>query len=132
MARPSQHSVHPRELVLRTLRRRKAPQTAYQLLEALEPHGIKGPPIVYRALEALQEAGLVHKVQRTGQFVACNCDDDHQHSLSILTVCEDCETVDELHDHAVMHHLEKLRGMDVSLAAHAVIELPITCQECRG
>ena len=132
MARPSSHAVHPRELILRTLRRRKSPLTAYQLLEAMEPHGIKGPPIVYRALEALQEEGLVHKIQRTGQFVACNCDTSHHHAISVLTICDDCDSVSELHDHGVMHHLEKLRGMDVPLAAHAVIELPVLCTECRS
>jgi Fur family transcriptional regulator, zinc uptake regulator len=130
MARPSSLPIHPRDLVLKALKKSRKPMTAYELLERLKPHGIKGPPIVYRALDALMKAGTVHRINELGAFVACDCAKDHHHALSVLTVCSDCRKVAELHDHAIIHQLENLRKHGVPLQDHAVIELPITCSAC--
>jgi Fur family transcriptional regulator, zinc uptake regulator len=130
MPRPSTQPVHPRELILNALRKSKAPMSAYDLLGTLATHGIKGPPVVYRALEHLMQQGHVHKIQAIGAYVACNCASDHSHALSVLTVCYGCKTVKELHDHTVIHHLEELRGLGVPLREHAVIELPVLCSDC--
>ena len=130
MARPSTLSAPAGELVLKVLRKAKEPMTAYALLEKLEKSGIKSAPIIYRALDALMKEGAVHKIKELGAFVACDCTQDHQHSLSVLTVCGDCKEVAELHDHEVIHQLENLRKQGVHLRAHAVIELPITCNAC--
>ena len=130
MSRPSRLPVHPSDLVLKTLKRSRKPLSAYQLLEKLHQHGVKGPPIVYRALDGLMQKGMVHKIKALGTFVACNCAKNHHHALSVLTVCGECENVVELHDHAIIDHLEELRGLGVQLQDHAVIELPITCDAC--
>jgi len=130
MARPSKHPVHPRDLALAVLKKSKKPMSAYDVLEKLSAHGIKGPPVIYRALDALITQGIVHKIHATGAYIACNCDANHDHALSVLTICGDCLDVEELHDHGVIHHLEKLRGKGVPLRNHAVIELPITCESC--
>lgn len=130
MARPSKLPVHPRELILAALRRSKTPLSAYDLLDKLKSHGIKGPPIIYRALENLLAKGVVHKIHATGAYIACNCEENHNHELSVLTICKQCKDVRELHDHAIIHHLEKLRGMQVNLPEYAVIELPIICKRC--
>ncbi|MEO6609345.1 MAG: transcriptional repressor [Aestuariivirga sp.] len=130
MSRPSRLPVHPSELVLKALKRSRKPLSAYELLEKLQQHGVKGPPIVYRALDGLIQKGVVHKIKALGTFVACNCAKDHHHALSVLTVCGDCKSVAELHDHAIIDHLEDLRGLGVPLQDHAVIELPIICEAC--
>ncbi len=130
MSRPSSHATHPRDLVLGALRRTRQPMTAYTLLEKLEKHGIKGPPVVYRALKDLMDKGLVHKIQASSRYIACNCDDSHNHALSVLAICDGCQDVEELHDHAVIHHFEKLRGMNIHLSPSAVIELPVICESC--
>ena len=104
--------------------------SAYELLEKLKPNGIKGPPIIYRALDGLMKEGTVHKIKQLAAFVACDCTKNHHHTLSVLTVCGDCHKVAELHDHAIIHQLENLRKHGVSLQDHAVIELPITCNAC--
>lgn len=130
MGRPSGLSVHPTELVLKALKKSRKPMSAYELLEKLKPEGVSGPPIIYRALEGLMQKGSVHKIKELGSFVACNCAKDHHHALSVLTVCGNCHTVAELHDHAVIHQLEALRKHGVPLRDQAVIELPITCADC--
>ena len=130
MARPSKHPVHPRERVLAALKKSKQPLSAYDVLEKLAPHGIKGPPVVYRALETLMQQGLVHKIHATGTYIACNCGAGHDHAISVLTICSECLDVRELHDHDVIHHLEKLRKLGVRLRDHAVVELPVMCEKC--
>ena len=130
MGRPSSLPIHPRKLALSELKKHRKPMSAYDLLEKLKPHGVKAAPVVYRALESLMESGDVHKIHALNTFVACNCHSDHEHSLSVLTICHDCHDVEELHDHGVIHQLESLRKRGVRLLKHAVIELPITCQSC--
>ena len=130
MARPSSLSAPAEILVLNALRKAGEPQTAYALLEKLKKSGIKSPPIIYRALDALIKNVAVHKIKELGAFVACDCSQDHHHALSVLTVCGDCKEVEELHDHTIIHQLENLRKSGVRLQSHAVIELPITCNAC--
>ncbi len=130
MARPSTLSAPSQDLVLSVLRRSKTPLTAYGLLARLKKSGIKSPPIVYRALEALARRGAVHKIKAQGAFIACNCAPDHKHALSVLAVCGGCDEVKELHDHGVINHLERLRSRGIRLSEHAVIELPVTCKSC--
>jgi len=130
MPRPSKLSASSPELVLKVLRNNVQPLSAYAILEKVQKFGIKSPPIVYRALDALMESGKVHKINELNSFVACDCDDDHQHLLSVLTVCQSCKKVNELHDHNVIDHLEKLKALNINLARQAVIEIPIICKKC--
>jgi Fur family transcriptional regulator, zinc uptake regulator len=132
MVRPSSLPAPAEELVLGALRRSKKPLSAYDILEKVEKFGIKSSPIVYRALEVLMKNGSAHKINELGAFVACDCTADHHHDVSVLTVCKGCKRVDELHDHAVIHHLTNLRKLHVNLIKSAVVELPITCQNCAG
>lgn len=130
MPRTSKSSSSPQELILKTLRKNVEPLSAYAILEKVRKFGIKSPPIIYRALDSLMESGKVHKINELNTFVACDCDDDHQHLLSVLTVCQSCNEVSEIHDHAVIDNLTKLKTLGIELANHAVVELPITCNKC--
>lgn len=130
MARPSSLPAPAEELVLGCLRKSKKPMSAYDILEKVDKFGIKSSPIVYRALGSLVKKGTAHKINELNAFVACACTADHHHDVSVLTVCQDCKRVDELHDHAVIHHLTKLRKLHVNLRKAAVLELPVTCDSC--
>lgn len=130
MARPSSLPAPAEELVLGCLRKSKKPLSAYDILEKVNKFGIKSSPIVYRALDALMKNGTAHKINELNAFIACACADDHHHYISVLTICKNCKTVDELHDHAVIHHMSKLRKLNVNLAKSAVVELPIICNIC--
>ncbi len=130
MPRTSKLSSPSPELVLNILRKNAGPLSAYEVLEKARRFGIKSPPIIYRALDSLIGMGKVHKINELNSFVACNCDDDHEHSLSVLTVCQKCKRVSEIHDHAVIDHLIKLKNLDIELIKQAVIQLPIICSKC--
>ena len=130
MSRLSKLSASSPELVLRVLQSNVKPLSAYEILEKVKEFGIKSPPIVYRALDTLMKIGKVHKINELNTFIACDCEEDHQHPLSILTICQSCNEVSELHDHIVIDHLAKLKTLNIYLANKAVIELPIMCQNC--
>ena len=130
MSRLSKLSASSPELVLRVLQSNVKPLSAYEILEKVKEFGIKSPPIVYRALDTLMKIGKVHKINELNTFIACDCEEDHQHLLSILTICQSCNEVSELHDHIVIDHLAKLKTLSICLANKAVIELPIMCQNC--
>ena len=130
MARPSALPIHPRDLILTSLRKSRSPLSAYALLAKLKSKGIKSPMIIYRALAELEKLGTVHKIQAIGAYVACNCSSDHTHPLSVLTVCNECKDVKELHEHTIIDYLSKLHQMGVNLLPTAVIELPIMCKKC--
>jgi Fur family zinc uptake transcriptional regulator len=130
MPRPSKLSASSPELVLKVLRSNVQPLSAYAILEKVKKFGIKSPPIVYRALDALMESGKVHKINELNTFVACDCEDDHQHLLSVLTICQKCNEVNEVHNHDVIDHLVKLKTLNINFASQAVIELPIICKNC--
>lgn len=131
MARPSSYPIHPQEHVLQMLREHQHPLSAYTLLSLLKPVGITAPPVVYRALEALIKKGKIHKVKELGAFVACNCQHDHVHDISLLSVCQKCQMVTELHDENLMQKFQLLGQEGVNFAPQAVIELPIICESCR-
>jgi Fur family transcriptional regulator, zinc uptake regulator len=130
MARPSTLPAPAEDLVLKELRRSKKPLGAYPILERVRKFGIKNSPVVYRALETLIKRGDVHRIKELNAFVACDCDPDHKHALSVLTVCGTCEKVEELHDHDVIRQLENLCSQGIMLQRNAVIEFPVICRKC--
>ncbi len=130
MARPSKHTIPPSEMILRTLRKSKAPMSAYEILGSIRAFGVKSPPIVYRALSSLQKTGDIHRIEQLNAYVACDCTNNHTHALSVLAVCTTCQSVNELHDHAIIHHLEALRKKGLNIPDGAVMEIPVTCNDC--
>jgi len=132
MPRTSKLPASSTELVLKTLRKNAKPLSAYQILEKLKKAGIKSPPIIYRALDSLIESGQVHKINELNSFVACDCSYNHHHDLSVLTVCQKCNKVAEIHDNKIIDHLTKLAKFDVAIAHQAVVQLPIVCCGCES
>jgi Fur family zinc uptake transcriptional regulator len=130
MPRPSSLSEPAASLVLKALRRHKKPMTAYDLLARLKVSGIHSPPIIYRALRRLVALGDVHEIRALHAFVACDCSAHHRHELSVIEVCDRCDTIRERHDHAIMSHLLRLKELKVPLVDQAVIELPVRCSSC--
>lgn len=89
-----------REELLALFADTRAPISAYDLLELLR-NSRQGervhPQTVYRALDFLREAGLVHRIASTGQFILCehmSC--SHPHRPSQFLVCRQCGAVKEL------------------------------------
>ncbi|MDO5623829.1 MAG: Fur family transcriptional regulator [Pseudomonadota bacterium] len=84
--------------VLELLLRRGGQAKAYDLQQDMQARhdGRTAPTTVYRALEFLQAQHLVHKVDATNTFVACN-HADHGYP-AVMLICLQCERIDEIHD----------------------------------
>lgn len=85
-----------RKRVLELVLEADGPVKAYDLLEALKPGpGSAKPPTVYRALDFLMTAGLVHKVEALNAFVGCS--HAHDDGGAELFICSTCGSVEERH-----------------------------------
>lgn len=67
---------------------------AYDLLNRLAADGFGNqPPVAYRALDFLENQGLVHRIRRLNAFAAC-MHPDEAHNAAFL-ICRICSAVSE-------------------------------------
>jgi Fur family zinc uptake transcriptional regulator len=120
-----------REQVFRHIATSHKPVSAYDLIERLAKDGKRLAPVsVYRILDVLQGAGLVHRLECRNAFFACMA--EHASALQTVTViCDDCDRVTE------MDAADAYRAIgEAAKAAHfyprtTVIEVSGVCAECR-
>ena len=116
-------------IVLDVLTRSRRPMKAYEILEQLAPHGISGPPTVYRALEALQAAGAIHRIDSINAFVACH-HHGHDSGSPSFVLCRKCGTVEEIHDVRLDQLLEEWSEARKFTVTRAVMEVQGLCARC--
>ncbi len=88
-----------RRRVLELIWRSHAPIGAYAILGQLARDGHQAmPPTVYRALEFLSSASLVHRLDSLNAYIGCG-DPGEVHSGQFF-ICHKCESVAEIHDTA--------------------------------
>lgn len=120
------------ELVLAALRRAEAPQTAYQLLDALRADGLKAPPQVYRALRSLGSRHLVHRLDSLNAFVACAHHHAHDAKALVFMICGGCGRVDEFSDERLDALIRAAAGVRDFAIEDAATEVRGTCAACRA
>ncbi len=106
-----------------------SPTGAYELLDRLRAtrHGA-APPTVYRALDFLQEQGLVHKLERLSAFVGCVAHEE-EHAAQFL-ICRNCGKVTEIEDPRLAHALEDAARRLGFTVGKATIEAEGQCAAC--
>jgi Fur family zinc uptake transcriptional regulator len=80
-------------LVWQVLMQAKDPMKAYDILARLRENGVQAPMTVYRALEGLEEKGVVHKLDGMSSYVLCNHEGPHE--MQAFLVCNNCSTATE-------------------------------------
>ncbi len=115
--------------VLALLRARRAPLSAYDVLDALKSGNSRlAPTTIYRALDALVASGRVHRLESRNAFVACQCDVDAH--AAILSICNHCGAVEETVSKDVMAALSHaVREIGFAPSRH-VIEVLGRCSAC--
>ncbi len=102
---------------------------AYELLDLLHPEDSKAKPVtIYRALDFLMDAGLVHKIESLNAFIGClQAETQHQ---TVILICDNCKNAYELDAEFVYQSLfsmsKKLQFTPTSLT----IELHGLCFSC--
>ena len=105
------------------------PIGAYDILDKLGSEGkAAAPPTVYRALDFLIEAGLVHRLDSLNAFIGCP-DPARSHAGQFL-ICRRCRTVLEIDDPGidavVANKAEELGFTSV----HQMLEVQGLCANC--
>jgi Fur family zinc uptake transcriptional regulator len=112
---------------------------AYELLDRLRAEGLGSqPPVVYRALDFLMEAGFVHKLERLNAYVAC-CHPGHEpghepgggHGACFL-ICARCRKVAEIEDGALDIAIAQAAAGHGFAMRRTVLEVEGTCPACRA
>lgn len=126
-----------RELKLTPIRRKvleivwsqHEPIGAYDILKQVEsPSGKAVPTTVYRALEFLIDAGLVHRIDSLNAFKGCDSP-EHAHRAQFL-VCRACRRVEELDDDAIESAIDARARRDGFDLHAASLEIRGLCGNC--
>lgn len=107
------------------------PTKAYDLLERINAErGNAAPPTVYRALNFLLDAGLIHRIESLNAFIGC--DARHGDGHPKFLICRSCERVAEIPspevDRSLAYEAERA-GFKID---RGTIEIGGTCEACAG
>jgi Fur family zinc uptake transcriptional regulator len=118
-----------RRRVLEIVWRQHDPIGAYQILAEIAKDRAKAaPPTVYRALEFLLGAGLVHRVDALNAYVGC--DRPHAVHAGQFLVCPGCRKVTEIDDPRLMAGLERRANALGYRLEGSIVEIKARCAEC--
>ena len=87
------------------------------------------PPTVYRALEFLREAGLVHRIDTLNAFIGCGRPGE-PHGGQML-VCRECKSVEEVNDSIITGALAERAAALGFLPDAGPLEIKGLCPACR-
>lgn len=115
--------------ILGVLQNAGKPLSAYEILAQLHASGIKSPPVVYRALKALETKGLIHRIESQNAYIACHSDHPHQRA-NVLMICDACGNVEEAPGAEVQATLAETARRKGFHSTHQTIELHGHCGHC--
>jgi len=125
-----------RELVLELVWQTHQPIGAYQLMDLLRERyeGSVAPPTVYRALEFLQEQGLVHRLATLNAYIGCTQLQQRDHQPSFF-ICQSCHNAMEVNTPRIAQAIREIAtqnqftAQDFNGGGNA-IEVTGTCNQC--
>lgn len=118
-----------RKRVLELVWRSHEPVGAYDLLAALAKDGRRAaPPTVYRALDFLQQHGLVHRIASLNAFVGCRS--PARRHVGQFLICRACGNAAEIDDSGISRALAQSAGRVGFAVDHAAIEVSGHCARC--
>jgi Fur family zinc uptake transcriptional regulator len=106
---------------------------AYEVLERMARRGERLAPIsIYRAIDALVAAGIVHRFESRNAFFACHAGHEQR---QLVLACERCNAIAEVDGAKVFAAIDKTADA-ASFAAStdkaAVVEVWGLCANCSG
>ena len=118
-----------RQRILEIVWRQHEPIGAYEILaEFAKERDKAAPPTVYRALEFLQDAGLVHRLDSLNAFVGC----DHPEAphAGQFIVCGTCRRVAEIEDPVINRALQERARLLGFHLKESTVEIKAVCTDC--
>jgi Fur family zinc uptake transcriptional regulator len=105
------------------------PIGAYELLELLRQDGRTAPPTVYRALDFLQQTGLVHRIATLNAYIGC-AHPGKPHDGHFL-ICESCKSLAELDVTTITSAIEGIAADSGFEPRRQTVEILGLCPNCR-
>lgn len=118
-----------RRRVLELVWQRHKPIGAYEVLELLQQDGRTAPPTVYRALDFLQQAGLVHRIASLNAYVGCAHPGKPHHGQFLI--CESCKSLAELDVPTISTAIEGCADASGFKTHRHTVEIIGLCPMCR-
>ncbi len=105
---------------------------AYEVLDRLAQKGTRLAPIsVYRALDALLEAGVVHRLESKNAYFACRrLHEPRTGRRPIFLSCEKCGTVQEVDGHDIFTAIDEAARGGKFEPRVRFVEVSGTCHDC--
>ena len=119
-----------RRRVFTELARSEAPLGAYDLVDRLGRERRISPISVYRTLDFLIEAGLIHRIAVRNTYLPCH----HVHGAgetTVFLVCTRCGGVDEVASPEIARDLDDTAATAGFKSQSRAIELEGECSTCR-
>src|SRR5262245_64076557 len=106
---------------------------AYEVLDRMARAGERLAPIsVYRAIDALVAAGIVHRFESRNAFFACHAGHEQR---QLVLACEQCGSVAEVDGASVFVAIDRVAegaSFSASPGKGAVVEVWGMCANCAG
>lgn len=106
---------------------------AYDILDRLSGKGTRLAPIsVYRSIDALLEAGVIHRLESKNAYFACRRHEHGRHGRPIFLSCERCGSVTEAPAQSVFDLINEVargQGFDPKVKFVEVLGLCTRCLE---
>jgi Fur family zinc uptake transcriptional regulator len=105
---------------------------AYEVLDRLAKKGTRLAPIsIYRALDALLEAGVVHRLESKNAYFACNrLHQPRTGRRPMFLSCEKCGNVQEVDGDDIFHAIDDAARGGKFEPRVRFVEVSGTCHEC--
>lgn len=118
-----------RRQVLELVWHSHTPARAYEILDRLKELGHRpAPPTAYRALDFLERAGLIHRIESLNAFVGC-ADPGARHAGQFF-ICERCDAIAEISDPSLIDALQGHAERLGFLPRTRTIEVRGVCARC--
>jgi Fur family transcriptional regulator, zinc uptake regulator len=103
---------------------------AYDVIEQLSAKGTRLAPVsVYRAIEALIEAGVVHRLESKNAYFACHAAHARERQHVVLS-CGTCATIAEVEGEGVFSAIDDVAQRHGFAPASRIVEIVGRCGHC--
>jgi Fur family zinc uptake transcriptional regulator len=104
---------------------------AYDVLARLAEKGTRLAPIsVYRAIDALIEAGVIHRLESKNAYFACRRLDHATGRRPIFLACENCNAVQEVDSEGIFDTIDRLSRATNFQPRVKFVEVSGLCRNC--
>lgn len=108
---------------------------AYEILDRLAAKGVRLAPIsVYRAIDALMDAGVIHRLESKNAFFACRRPEHgfEKGKRPLVLACESCGAVAEVDSGRIFETISEMAEAAKFVPRVKFVEVSGLCPRCAG